>query len=125
MVTIRGRCRYRLQKYAEYGNNYRTKGIFSHSTLYSQFKELKEALKNEETHLKVLSKTKLKARVPGMADIFNQLMTPSRPRWPSGKVSTSGPGGCLERSVPAQVSSSSSDRGSKLRGPAQNSPRVP
>ncbi|GBN30634.1 hypothetical protein AVEN_118870-1 [Araneus ventricosus] len=26
--------------------------------------------------------------------------------------------------VPAQVSSSSSDRGSKLRGPSQNSPRV-
>ncbi|GBM37110.1 hypothetical protein AVEN_103213-1 [Araneus ventricosus] len=26
--------------------------------------------------------------------------------------------------MPAQVSSSSSDRGSKLRGPAQNSPRV-
>ncbi|GBN32152.1 hypothetical protein AVEN_136391-1, partial [Araneus ventricosus] len=26
--------------------------------------------------------------------------------------------------VPAQVSSSSSDRGSKIRGPSQNSPRV-
>ncbi|GBM76070.1 hypothetical protein AVEN_167490-1 [Araneus ventricosus] len=32
--------------------------------------------------------------------------------------------GNLERGVPAQVSSSSSDRGSKLRGPSQNSPRV-
>ncbi|GBM11675.1 hypothetical protein AVEN_16975-1 [Araneus ventricosus] len=32
--------------------------------------------------------------------------------------------GCLERGVPAQVSSSSSDLGSKLRGPPQNSPRV-
>ncbi|GBN78841.1 hypothetical protein AVEN_200166-1 [Araneus ventricosus] len=30
----------------------------------------------------------------------------------------------VERGVPAQVSSSSSDRGSKLRGPSQNSPRV-
>ncbi|GBM68269.1 hypothetical protein AVEN_88841-1 [Araneus ventricosus] len=32
--------------------------------------------------------------------------------------------GSLERGVPAEVSSSSSDRGSKLRGPSQNSPRV-
>ncbi|GBO32250.1 hypothetical protein AVEN_273488-1 [Araneus ventricosus] len=32
--------------------------------------------------------------------------------------------GSLERVVPVQVSSSSSDRGSKLRGPSQNSPRV-
>ncbi|GBM18459.1 hypothetical protein AVEN_66819-1 [Araneus ventricosus] len=79
-----------------------------------------------------------------------------RPRWPSGKVSTSGPEGrnpiplkirrvwgllhvksyvVVKRppvgvawkfgeGVPAQVSSSSSDRGSKLRGPSQNSPRV-
>ncbi|GBM62631.1 hypothetical protein AVEN_187037-1 [Araneus ventricosus] len=30
----------------------------------------------------------------------------------------------LEREVPAQVSSTSSDKGSKLRGPSQNSPRV-
>ncbi|GBN56255.1 hypothetical protein AVEN_213548-1 [Araneus ventricosus] len=30
----------------------------------------------------------------------------------------------FEEVVPAQVSSSSSDRGSKLRGPSQNSPRV-
>ncbi|GBL80835.1 hypothetical protein AVEN_26261-1 [Araneus ventricosus] len=30
----------------------------------------------------------------------------------------------LERGVPAQASSSLSDRGSKLRGPSQNSPRV-
>ncbi|GBM95152.1 hypothetical protein AVEN_17585-1 [Araneus ventricosus] len=78
------------------------------------------------------------------------------PRWPGGKVSTSGPEGSkldsteeppckwvwctlntsgpnvfqlvrcgsLERGVPAQVLSSSSDRGTKLRGPPQNSPRV-
>ncbi|GBL84188.1 hypothetical protein AVEN_118592-1 [Araneus ventricosus] len=32
--------------------------------------------------------------------------------------------GSLERGVPAHVSSSSSDRGSKFRGPSRNSPRV-
>ncbi|GBO11827.1 hypothetical protein AVEN_224339-1 [Araneus ventricosus] len=74
-----------------------------------------------------------------------------RLRWPSGKVRLWGPiplkicrvWGLLHaksyvlakrppvvvvlkfgEGVPAQVSSSSSDRGSKLRGPSQNSPRV-
>ncbi|GBM01308.1 hypothetical protein AVEN_170356-1 [Araneus ventricosus] len=82
-----------------------------------------------------------------------------RPRWPSGKVSASGPesfhvgnpiplnirrvlglfraksyvgvkrppsGVALKfgEGVPAQVSSLPSDRGSQLRGPSQNSPRV-
>ncbi|GBO27163.1 hypothetical protein AVEN_16625-1 [Araneus ventricosus] len=78
--------------------------------------------------------------------------TQFRPRWPSGKVSTSGPevrnpiplkirrvwgllhaksyvvarwcGAEVWRGMPAQVSSSSSDRGAKLRGPSLNSPRV-
>ncbi|GBM73394.1 hypothetical protein AVEN_25053-1 [Araneus ventricosus] len=35
-----------------------------------------------------------------------------------------GPVGKFGEGVPAQVSSSSSDRDSKLRGPSQNSPRV-
>ncbi|GBL73004.1 hypothetical protein AVEN_128173-1 [Araneus ventricosus] len=91
--------------------------------------------------------------------IYNRLISLLGPRWPSGKVSTSGPEGrrletrfhrrsavygarrtpnhtqwpnalplvrrgSLKRGVPAQVSSSSSDRGSKLRGPSLNSPRV-
>ncbi|GBL72730.1 hypothetical protein AVEN_127963-1 [Araneus ventricosus] len=58
-----------------------------------------------------------------------------KPRLSSGKVSASGPDfsedpsrllvccGSLERDVPVQVSSSSSDSGSKLRGPSQTSPR--
>ncbi|GBL85830.1 hypothetical protein AVEN_63163-1 [Araneus ventricosus] len=76
-----------------------------------------------------------------------------RPQWPSGRISALGPEGSrLEtrrvwgllqdksyvvakrppagvawkfgERVPAQASSSSSDRGSKLRGPSQNSPCV-
>ncbi|GBL80708.1 hypothetical protein AVEN_225351-1 [Araneus ventricosus] len=42
-------------------------------------------------------------------------------RSPAGVVRKSGMGG----EVPSQVSSSSSDRGSKLRVPSQNSSRVP
>ncbi|GBO01092.1 hypothetical protein AVEN_193686-1 [Araneus ventricosus] len=75
----------------------------------------------------------------------------TRPRWPSSKVSVSGPEGSrfemrpavygvllhtksyvvgqtssrwcgsLEREVPSKMSPSSSDLGSKLRGPSQNS----
>ncbi|GBO08868.1 hypothetical protein AVEN_184268-1 [Araneus ventricosus] len=76
----------------------------------------------------------------------------SGPRWPSGKISASGPESTKEPAcigpvhansyvgdqtssrwcgsevwrvgVPALVSSSSSDRSSKLRGSYQNSPRV-
>ncbi|GBM24251.1 hypothetical protein AVEN_22581-1 [Araneus ventricosus] len=82
--------------------------------------------------------------------LFFNSTTIMRPRWPSGKVSTSGLDGrrldsmygarCTlnhtswpnalplvwrgSLEVPCQVSSSSSDRCSKLRGPSLNSPRV-
>ncbi|GBM06296.1 hypothetical protein AVEN_208981-1 [Araneus ventricosus] len=58
--------------------------------------------------------------------IHPKLFTGSvRPRWPSVvKRPPVGVAWKFEEGVPAQVSSSSSDRGSKLRGPSQNSPRV-
>ncbi|GBL87769.1 hypothetical protein AVEN_39968-1, partial [Araneus ventricosus] len=44
------------------------------------------------------------------------------PRSPNGRILVRR--GSLERGMPSQMSSSSSDSGSKLRGPAQNSSRL-
>ncbi|GBL85800.1 hypothetical protein AVEN_63142-1 [Araneus ventricosus] len=67
------------------------------------------------TDMRHLAYFKVKSQSLGLL-LGKPIQRPERP--PAGAVRKCGDG------VPAQVSSSSSDRGSKLRGQSQNSPRV-